>query len=72
MAQFEPLLWERHPRCIRRGRIRKPLPPPIDPGCEFGGHPPGRLGQRLLAEIENYLEFFALAQEPASGSSGTI
>jgi hypothetical protein len=33
--------------------------------------PPGRLGRRLLADIETYLEFFALArQDPGNGSAG--
>ena len=31
-------------------------------GAEWTATPPGRLGRRLLAEIEPYLEFFALAR----------
>jgi hypothetical protein len=31
-------------------------------GGEWTATPPGRLGRRLLAEIEPYLEFFALAR----------
>jgi hypothetical protein len=30
---------------------------------EWTAAPPGRLGRRLLPEIERYLQFFALAQE---------
>jgi hypothetical protein len=37
----------------------------VDARSEFTGHPPGRLGRPLLAEIETYLEFFALAHQPA-------
>jgi len=65
MAQFEPLLWERHPRRFRRLRFESRPEPQIDAGCEFAGRPPGRLGRRLLEEIETYLEFFALAHQPA-------
>jgi len=39
---------------------------PIDPQSEFGGHPPGRLGRPLVAEIDAYLNFFALAHERES------
>jgi hypothetical protein len=30
--------------------------------AEWTARPPGRLGRRLLAEIEPYLEFFAIAR----------
>jgi hypothetical protein len=30
---------------------------------EWTAAPPGRLGRRLLADIEPYLEFFAIARE---------
>jgi hypothetical protein len=29
---------------------------------EWAARPPGRLGQRLLADVELYLEFFAIAR----------
>jgi hypothetical protein len=63
MAQFEPLLWERH---VRRPRTRfvSPTTSSVDPGAEFTGPPLGRLGRPLVAEAETYLAFFALAREP--------
>jgi hypothetical protein len=30
---------------------------------ELTARPPGRLGRRLLPEIESYLEFFAISRE---------
>jgi hypothetical protein len=33
---------------------------------EWTAHPPGRLGRRLIAEVERYLEFFAIVGEPAT------
>jgi hypothetical protein len=33
------------------------------PLTEWTSRPPGRLGKRLLDEIEAYLEFFAIARE---------
>jgi hypothetical protein len=62
MAQFEPLLWERHRR-RRLARMRGSSGPAIDRGCEFGACPLGRLGRPLVAEVETYLAFFALARE---------
>ena len=65
MARFESLVWER-----RAPRPRTYIPDlgrlPIDPQSEFGGHPPGRLGRPLVAEIDAYLDFFALAHERES------
>ena len=29
---------------------------------EWAARPPGRLGRRLLADVERYLEFFAIAR----------
>jgi hypothetical protein len=68
MAQFEPLLWERRPRRARRLRVYTQSLPPIDSTIEFGGPPVGKLGRRLLSEVEIYLEFFALAHQPVRGS----
>jgi hypothetical protein len=65
MAQFEPLLWERRPR-RRRARILGSNRSPINFRSEFSAHPPGRLGRQLLAEVETYLAFFALAHESTS------
>jgi hypothetical protein len=65
MAQFEPLLWERRPRRSRHRRTYAQSSTPIDPDTEFGGRPLGKLGRRLLAEVEMYLDFFALAHQPA-------
>lgn len=65
MAQFEPLLWERRPRRVRRTRAYARSLPPIDPETEFGGPQLGKLGRRLLSDVEVYLEFFALAHQPA-------
>jgi hypothetical protein len=62
MPQFEPLLWERRPRRVRRRSVYAQALPPIDPETEFAGRPLGRLGRRLLCDVENYLEFFALAR----------
>ena len=63
MGQFEPLLWERRPRRARRARPYGAST--IDPDVEFAGRPVGRLGRRLLCDVELYLAFFALAQQPA-------
>jgi hypothetical protein len=63
MAQFEPLLWERHARRPRT-RFVHPSTSSVDPASEFTAHPPGKLGRPLLTEVETYLEFFALAREP--------
>lgn len=71
MAQFEPLLWERRPRRARRSRLYAQSLPPIDPDVEFGSRPPGKLGRRLLSDVETYLAFFALAQDPGTGSDLT-
>jgi hypothetical protein len=65
MAQFEPLLWDRRARRIRRLRTYPRSISPIDPGIEFEGPEVGRLGRRLLTDVEGYLEFFALARQPA-------
>ena len=62
MTQFESLLWERHVR-RSRPRLTGSNRPPVDPRCEFTGRPLGKLGRPLLAEIETYLAFFALANE---------
>jgi hypothetical protein len=68
MAQFEPLLWDRRPRRARRLRSYAQSSSPIDPGSEFEDRPLGRLGRRLLSDVEDYLEFFALARQPASST----
>jgi len=68
MAQFEPLLWERHTR-RHRARVRGSSRPAIDGRCEFTARPLGRLGRPLVAEAEAYLAFFALAREPVSEHS---
>jgi hypothetical protein len=72
MAQFEPLLWERHPRRLRRRRVESRITADIDAGCEFAGPPLGRLGRRLLADVESYLEFFALAHQPTGQTQRTV
>lgn len=71
MAQFEPLLWERRPRQARWHQIPTQSSPAIDAGVEFAGAPLGKLGRRLLSDIEIYLEFFALARQTASGGTDT-
>ena len=63
MAQFESLLWERRQRRVSRARTPVTRQPKVDAQAEFTASPPGRLGRPLLAEIETYLEFFALARE---------
>lgn len=68
MAQFEPLLWERHTRRYRT-RSRGSSRPTIDRRCEFTARPLGKLGRPLVAEAETYLAFFALAREPAPEQS---
>ena len=60
MAQFEALLRERRPRRIPRTDGQAPL----DDRSEWTAWPPGRLGRPLLAEIEAYLEFYALVRAP--------
>jgi len=48
-----------------RAQLSKRLTP-ASPGATVAGEwtapPPGRLGRRLLADIEPYLEFFAIAR----------
>jgi hypothetical protein len=34
--------------------------------AEWRVRPPGRLGRLLIAEVERYLEFFAIARTPAT------
>jgi hypothetical protein len=50
-------------------RAERPLPDAAEArralASESTAPPPGRLGRRLLAEIEPYLEFFALARQGA-------
>jgi hypothetical protein len=63
MGQFESLLWERHPRDA--SRRRDALPPrrsDANPLTEWTARPLGRLGRPLVAEIETYLQFFAIAR----------
>ena len=76
MEQPNPL-WQAHLDRLRRlngmtppaGKKRKR---PLSSGDrepawalhgELTANPPGRLGRRLLPEIEAYLEFFAIARE---------
>jgi hypothetical protein len=61
MAPFDSLLWQRSGTAPRRER-----PPAIrlrthDSMTEWTAVPLGRLGRPLVAEIETYLEFFAIA-----------
>jgi hypothetical protein len=71
MAQFEPLLWERRRRQARPSRACDQGVPPIDAAVEFAGPPVGRLGRRLLSDVETYLEFYALVRQPLSrGDTG--
>jgi hypothetical protein len=70
VGQFESLLWERRASYAER----RPSPQgtaqlQASPLAEWTAQPVGRLGRPLVAEIEAYLEFFALARtddyEPA-------
>jgi hypothetical protein len=75
-------VWEEHMERWRRFSRRTTLHPgagtSLDAGearrvlaSEWTAAPPGRLGRCLLADIEPYLEFFALArQEPSSHWAG--
>jgi len=76
-------IWEKHMERWRRASRRAAMHPGAgrsspDAGearralaSEWTAAPPGRLGRRLLADIEPYLEFFALArQDPGNGWSG--
>ena len=63
MAQFESLLWEGRPRRIARRRVVSERP--LDTSSEWSARQLGKLGRPLLAEIETYLEFFALVRAPA-------
>ena len=71
-------LWQAHLERLRRlhasiapaQRRKRPRRPPLSPeeaeGVRHGewtASPPGRLGRRLVAEIEPYLAFFAVARE---------
>jgi hypothetical protein len=80
--QSEDRVWEEHMERWRRAsrltpmprRTERPLPDAAGArravASESTAAPPGRLGRRLLADIEPYLEFFALARQGA-GSSWT-
>jgi hypothetical protein len=63
MGQFESLLWERRADRVGR-RSRPPARARLGPSplTEWTARPVGRLGRPLVAEIETYLEFFALAR----------
>jgi hypothetical protein len=62
MGQFESLLWERRgTRVGRRPRPHRSAQLDISPLTEWTARPVGRLGRPLVAEIEAYLGFFALA-----------
>ena len=70
-------LWQAHIDRLNR-IYRPTPPAPAQPGtqrsstsggeaeearvAEWTAGPPGRLGQRLLADVEPYLEFFAIAR----------
>jgi hypothetical protein len=69
MAQFESLLWERRPLRVPRIVVGREERGPIDEWCEFTAGPPGRLGRLLLAEIERYLDFFAVAHARDASAS---
>jgi hypothetical protein len=64
MGQFESLLWER--RAGRRGRRTRPRATArsvTSPLSEWTARPLGRLGRPLVAEVETYLQFFALLHD---------
>jgi hypothetical protein len=70
MGQFESLLWER--RVSRAGRGAKShgsVDLGTSPLAEWTARPVGRLGRPLMAEIEAYLEFFALAHASEAEAS---
>ena len=71
-------LWQAHLERLRRlhasiapaQRRKRPRRTPMSPWeaddarhGEWTASPPGRLGRRLLGEIEPYLAFFAVARE---------
>jgi hypothetical protein len=63
MGQFESLLWERRPRSVARARPTLARPRhDANPLTEWTARPLGRLGRPLVAEIETYLQFFAIAR----------
>jgi hypothetical protein len=79
----EQQVWEEHMERWRRFSRRTAMHAaagrsPLDAGearralaSEWTAAPLGRLGRRLLADIEPYLEFFALARQgPGSGWAG--
>ena len=63
MSQFESLLWERPTRGT--SLVRDPLESYTTQSSsltEWTARPLGRLGRPLLADIEAYLQFFAIAR----------
>jgi hypothetical protein len=63
VGEFESLLWERRAsRVERRPRPQGTAELCASPLAEWTAQPVGRLGRPLVAEIETYLEFFALAR----------
>ena len=64
LARLERLYGSRPSRAavVRPGRAWGPGKAEAARSSEWTAAPPGRLGRRLLDDIEPYLEFFALAR----------
>jgi hypothetical protein len=64
-------LWDEHLERLRAINRLAPRPtmPLVAPDVvdalrgEWDVRPPGRLGRRLLADVERYLDFFAVARQ---------
>ena len=69
MGQFESLLWERRSSRVGcRPRPQATAQLHASPLAEWTARPVGSLGRPLVAEIEAYLEFFALARTEDVGT----
>jgi hypothetical protein len=62
MGRYESLLRDRRPRQRARLGERRPATQGTGSLTEWTARPVGRLGRPLLAEIEAYLHFFAIAR----------
>lgn len=70
VGQFESVLWESPSRPVGRHRRRTASTwHAVNPLVEWTARPLGSLGRPLLEEIEDYLEFFAIAHADGGPSA---
>jgi hypothetical protein len=65
LERLRQLDGERHRALVQGARFRRSISDRQAAEArrgEWAARPPGRLGRRLLADLEPYLEFFAIAR----------